>query len=55
MPTPLIVILMGSKADEAHCKRSPPREILSEEGAGRPAQTPEHVLQILRQYEGGPA
>ncbi len=58
MTHPLVVILMGSKADEAHCQK------IAEAARGFGLQvvmrvasahkTPEHAQQILRQYEADP-
>jgi len=55
MSEALIIILMGSRADEAHCRK------IAEAAAGLGLETvlrvgsahktPEHVLDILRQYE----
>jgi len=58
MEKPLVVILMGSKADEPHCQkiaeavRSFGLEVVLRIGSAH--KTPEHVLQILRQYEAEP-
>lgn len=58
MSGPLVVILMGSKADEAHCKKI--AEAAADLGleavlrVGSAHKTPEHVLGILRQYEADP-
>jgi phosphoribosylaminoimidazole carboxylase PurE protein len=55
---PLVVILMGSKADEAHCKKiaDAAREfgLDVEMRVGSAHKTPEHVLDLLRQYEADP-
>lgn len=58
MTKPLVIILMGSKADEAHCVKIAE----AARGFGLDAvmrigsahKTPEHVLSILRQYEADP-
>ncbi len=58
MNQPLVVILMGSKADEAHCQKIAE----AARGFGLDAilrvasahKTPEHALGILRQYEADP-
>jgi 5-(carboxyamino)imidazole ribonucleotide mutase/phosphoribosylaminoimidazole-succinocarboxamide synthase len=55
---PLVVILMGSKADEAHCQKIAE----AAKGFGLDAvlrigsahKTPEHSLAILREYEADP-
>ncbi len=58
MMKPLIIILMGSKADEAHCAKiaeaahSFGLEIITRIGSAH--KTPEHALSILRQYEADP-
>ncbi len=55
---PLIIILMGSKADEAHCAKIAEAahgfglEIITRIGSAH--KTPEHALSILRQYEADP-
>ena len=58
MPKPLIVILMGSKADEAHCRRiADAAQVFGLEVAlrvGSAHKTPEHVIHILRGYEADP-
>jgi len=58
MPKPLVVILMGSKADLEHaqkiaeaCRQFGLESVLR---IGSAHKTPEHVLQILRQYEADP-
>ena len=58
MSQPLVIILMGSKADEAHCQKI--AEAARGFGVdvalrvGSAHKTPEHVLQILREYEADP-
>ena len=55
---PLVVILMGSKADEMHCQkiadavRSYGLDV--EVRVGSAHKTPEHVLNLLRTYEFDP-
>ena len=55
---PLVIILMGSKADEAHGQKI--AEAARGFGldavlrVGSAHKTPEHVLALLRQYEGDP-
>ncbi len=58
MSKPLVVILMGSKADLEHaqkiaeaCRQFGLESVLR---IGSAHKTPEHVLQILRQYEADP-
>jgi len=55
MPKPLVIILMGSKADMDHCtKISQACQQYGLETVLRIAsahKTPEHALQILREYE----
>jgi len=58
MSKPLVVILMGSKADLEHaqkiaeaCQTFGLESVLR---IGSAHKTPEHVLQILRQYEADP-
>jgi 5-(carboxyamino)imidazole ribonucleotide mutase len=58
MSKPLVVILMGSKADLEHaqkiaeaCRQFGLESVLR---IGSAHKTPEHVLQILRQYEAEP-
>ena len=54
-PTPLVVILMGSSADREHCAKI--AAVLAKLGVdhvqriGSAHKTPEHVLQIIEQYE----
>jgi 5-(carboxyamino)imidazole ribonucleotide mutase len=58
MSQPLVVILMGSKADEAHClkiaeaARNFGLEAVLRIGSAH--KTPEHTLALLRQYESDP-
>jgi 5-(carboxyamino)imidazole ribonucleotide mutase/phosphoribosylaminoimidazole-succinocarboxamide synthase len=53
--TPQVVILMGSKADEAHCRKIAEAargfglEVVMRVGSAH--KTPAHVVQILREYE----
>lgn len=55
---PLVIILMGSKADEAHCQKI--AEAARGFGldavlrVGSAHKTPEHVLALLREYEADP-
>ena len=55
---PLVVIFMGSKADEAHCQKI--AEAARDFGLdvilriGSAHKTPEHALAILREYEADP-
>ena len=56
--TPLVVILMGSKADEAHCKKIADAardfgvEVVTRIGSAH--KTPDHVSDLLRTYEADP-
>ncbi len=58
MMKPLIIILMGSKADESHCAKIAEAargfglDILTRIGSAH--KTPEHALSILRRYEADP-
>jgi phosphoribosylaminoimidazole carboxylase PurE protein len=58
MPQPLVVILMGSKADVAHCDKIAEAargfglDIVTRIGSAH--KTPEHVMQLLRDYEVDP-
>ena len=58
MTAPLIVILMGSRADEAHARKvAEAAAVLGIETVlrvGSAHKTPEHVLAILKEYETGP-
>jgi len=55
---PLVVILMGSKADEAHCAKIAEAargfglDVVTRIGSAH--KTPDHALDILRQYEADP-
>jgi phosphoribosylaminoimidazole carboxylase PurE protein len=56
--TPLVVILMGSKADAAHCEKI--ADAARKFGLdvtvriGSAHKTPEHVLRMLREHEADP-
>lgn len=56
--TSLVVILMGSKADEAHCKKISDAardfgvEVITRIGSAH--KTPDHVSDLLRTYEADP-
>jgi phosphoribosylaminoimidazole carboxylase PurE protein len=58
MSQPLVVILMGSKADAAHCEkiagaaRGFGLDVVTRIGSAH--KTPEHVMQLLRDYEADP-
>jgi phosphoribosylaminoimidazole carboxylase PurE protein len=58
MTTPLIIILMGSKADEGHCRKI--AEAAQQFGlesilrVGSAHKTPEHTLKLLQTYEADP-
>lgn len=58
MTKSLVVILMGSRADEPHCQqiaeaaRGFGLDVVQRIGSAH--KTPEHVLDILRQYEADP-
>jgi len=58
MNRPLVIILMGSKADEAHCAKIAEAargfglDVVTRIGSAH--KTPEHALSILRQYEADP-
>ena len=58
MSTPLVVILMGSKADEGHCQkiaeaaRAFGLEVALHVGSAH--KTPQHVFDLLRRYEQDP-
>src|SRR6185436_18272641 len=58
MPKPLVVILMGSKADREHCKKiadaCQPFGIEAVLRVGSAHKTAEHALAILREYESDP-
>jgi phosphoribosylaminoimidazole carboxylase PurE protein len=55
---PLLVILMGSKADAAHCQKIAEAaqqlgmEVVQRIGSAH--KTPAHVLKLLAEYESGP-
>src|SRR5512145_2484307 len=55
---PLVIILMGSKADEAHCAKIAEAargfglEVVTRIGSAH--KTAEHALSLLRQYEADP-
>ncbi len=58
MEKPLVIILMGSKADEAHCQKIAEAtagfglEVIQRIGSAH--KTPQHVLELLQQYEASP-
>src|SRR5512139_2755951 len=58
MTQPLVIILMGSKADEAHCAKIAEAargfglDVVTRIGSAH--KTPEHALNILRTYEADP-
>ncbi len=58
MNKPLVIILIGSKADDAHCAKIAEAargfglDVLTRIGSAH--KTPEHALSILRQYEADP-
>src|SRR5512141_2367693 len=58
MNKPLVIILMGSKADEAHCAKIAEAargfglDVVTRIGSAH--KTPDHALNILRQYEADP-
>jgi 5-(carboxyamino)imidazole ribonucleotide mutase len=58
MTKPLVIILMGSKADEAHCAKIAEAtrgfglDVITRIGSAH--KTPEHALNILRTYEADP-
>src|SRR5689334_4371721 len=58
MPNSLVIILMGSKSDEAHCEKiaetakSLGLEVITRVGSAH--KTPVHALSILREYEDDP-
>jgi 5-(carboxyamino)imidazole ribonucleotide mutase len=58
MPKTLVVILMGSKADEEHCRKiAEAAHTLGLETVlrvGSAHKTPEHVMDLLRQFETDP-
>ncbi|MBI5304774.1 MAG: AIR carboxylase family protein [Chloroflexi bacterium] len=58
MTQPLLVILMGSQADQAHCQKIADAanafgvDVVMRIGSAH--KTPEHVLAMLREYEADP-
>ncbi len=58
MAKPLVIILMGSKADEAHCAKIAEAargfglDVVLRIGSAH--KTPEHALSVVRQYEADP-
>jgi 5-(carboxyamino)imidazole ribonucleotide mutase len=58
MSTPLVVILMGSKADESHCQKIAEAArgfgLDVEMRIGSAHKTPRHVLSLLKHYEQDP-
>lgn len=58
MTKPLVVILMGSKADAAHCQKIAEAakgfglEVVTRVGSAH--KTPEQVLAVIREYEAAP-
>lgn len=58
MTKPFVIILMGSKADEAHCSKIAEAargfglDVVTRIGSAH--KTPEHALNILRTYEADP-
>jgi len=58
MTQPLVIILMGSKADQAHCQKIADAakafgtDVVMRVGSAH--KTPEHVLTVLREYEVDP-
>jgi 5-(carboxyamino)imidazole ribonucleotide mutase len=58
MSNPLVVILMGSKADEEHCRKiAEAAHALGLETVlrvGSAHKTPQHVMDLLRQFEADP-
>jgi len=58
MSAPLVVILMGSRADEAHCRKiaAAARELGLSAAlhVGSAHKTPSHVLALLQKYEQDP-
>jgi phosphoribosylaminoimidazole carboxylase PurE protein len=55
---PLLVILMGSKADEPHCRKIAQAAhgfgLQADLRVGSAHKTPAHVLEMLRHYEADP-
>lgn len=58
MAKPLVVILMGSKADLEHCQKIADAcknfSLDTVQRIGSAHKTPEHVLSLLREYEADP-
>ncbi len=58
MPQPLVIILMGSKADEPHCQKIAEAvrsyKVEVELRVGSAHKAPAHVLKLLRRYEADP-
>jgi 5-(carboxyamino)imidazole ribonucleotide mutase len=58
MTEALVVILMGSRTDEPHCKKiaaaARALDLSVETAVGSAHKTPRHVLQILEKYEKDP-
>ena len=58
MPAPILIILMGSRADEAHCRKiaDAARDLglAVELRVGSAHKVPSRVLEMLRQYEADP-
>ena len=58
MPNALVVILMGSKVDREHCRKiAEAAQALGLETilrVGSAHKTPQHVIDMLRDYEGDP-
>lgn len=58
MPQPLVIILMGSKADEAHCQKMAEAArgfgLEVELRVGSAHKAPGYVLDLLRRYEADP-
>src|SRR5512135_1024899 len=58
MDKPLVIILMGSKADQEHCSKIADTargfnlEVVTRIGSAH--KTPDHVTQLLREYEADP-
>ena len=58
MSQPLVIILMGSKADAAHCEKIAEAargfglDVITRIGSAH--KTPEHVSKLLRDYEADP-
>jgi 5-(carboxyamino)imidazole ribonucleotide mutase/phosphoribosylaminoimidazole-succinocarboxamide synthase len=58
MTSPLVVLLMGSAADGAHCQKIAdalaPFGVSVEQRVGSAHKTPLHVMQLLQAYEADP-